>query len=69
MPLVSAQMTGVNAVTAALHAKSPSGRAQATAEVGYSAPYAIYVHENLAASHLCPVDTGFLVNSAFIVIK
>ena len=48
---VSAVVTGVDKVIAALQAKSLKGRKQLTVAVEYTAPYAIYVHEDLAANH------------------
>lgn len=38
-------------VIAALTARSLKGKKQRTLEVGYAAPYATYVHENLAMAH------------------
>jgi hypothetical protein len=38
-------------VLAALRSKSLKGKKVMTYNVGYSAPYAVYVHENLTANH------------------
>ncbi len=38
-------------VVAALRAKSLKGRKELDLQVGYEAPYAVYVHENLEANH------------------
>ena len=44
-------ITGAGKVIAALKGKSLKGKVQATMRVGYKAPYAVYVHENLMANH------------------
>jgi hypothetical protein len=48
---ISIKATNLNKVLAAIQAKSLKGRKQATAEVGFNAPHAIFVHENLQAAH------------------
>lgn len=45
------QMVGVDSVIAALEGRSLKGGVKARLRVGYRAPHAIYVHENLNISH------------------
>lgn len=45
------KMVGADAVIAQMDGKSLKGKVQAAVRVGYKAPYAIYVHENLQISH------------------
>lgn len=45
------KIDGVDKVLLALQRKSLKGKKMLRLEVGYEAPYAIYVHENLQAYH------------------
>lgn len=45
------QLKGVSDVLAALRAESLTGKSYLNLYIGYRAPYAVYVHENLNASH------------------
>lgn len=45
------KVRNVGAVVRAIEARSPRGRARASAEATYTAPYALWVHENLDARH------------------
>jgi hypothetical protein len=45
------EVEGVGRVLASLKARTLRGRKALTATVGYSAPYALYVHEDLTAFH------------------
>ena len=52
MPVAArVQTTGANKVIAFLKAQSLKGRVTRRVSVGYSASYAAFVHENLAAFH------------------
>jgi hypothetical protein len=44
-------LVGADKVVAALQAESLSGNSFFRIHVGYRAPYAVYVHENLRANH------------------
>ena len=43
-------MKGFDKLEKTLKALTPGGRKQVSAEIGFRAPYAVYVHENLVAS-------------------
>lgn len=51
-------------VVAAIKAHSLKYRKKANLQVGFSAPYAVYVHENLQAQHKPPTRAKFLEEPA-----
>jgi hypothetical protein len=52
MPVtVAAKVSGQDRVRLLLSSRSVKGRVRSKLHVGYSAPYAIYVHEDLQAKH------------------
>ena len=50
-PEVSAVVLNLDKIIAALQARSLKGKKRLELEVGYSAPHAVYVHEDLSANH------------------
>jgi hypothetical protein len=52
------------AVMASLKSRSLKGRKEMKLQVGYEAPYAVYVHENLEAYHKPPTRAKYLESPA-----
>lgn len=58
------QVIGVNEILTKLEARSLKGRKTVAYGIGFSAPYAVFVHENLENYHKPPTQAKFLETAA-----